>query len=101
MAIVLFTGFLMSIFLGFLIIGKKNKLPSDKFLFFIFVVHAITIGGTYIDDYNSVNNYPLHYLLNVSWLFMFLHGPLLWFYTKFLTDETPMPKLLTIILPNN
>jgi hypothetical protein len=39
--------------------------------------------------------------LNVSWLFMFLHGPLLWFYTKFLTDETPMPKLLTIILPNN
>ena len=97
MAIVLFTGFLMSIFLGLLIIGKKNKLPSDKFLFCIFIVYAITIGGTYIDEYNSVNNYPLHYLLNVSWLFMFLHGPLLWFYTKFLTEENMKLKYIHLL----
>ena len=97
MAIVLFTGFFMSVFLGFLIIGKKNKLPSDKFLFCIFVVHAITIGGTYIDDYNSVNNYPLHHLLNVSWLFLFLHGPLLWFYIKFLTEENMKLKYIHLL----
>jgi AraC-like DNA-binding protein len=97
MAIVLFTGFLMSIFLGILLIGKKNKLQSDKFLFCIFVVYAITIGGTYIDEYNLQNNYSLHHLLNVSWLFLFLHGPLFWFYTKYLTDVNMKLKYIHLL----
>jgi len=77
----------MSCFLGFLIIGKRNKLPADKFLFYIFGVYAITIGGTYIDLYNYENNYPLPHLANISWLFLLLHGPFIWFYIKWLTDE--------------
>jgi AraC-like DNA-binding protein len=97
MIILLFTGFIMSLFLGFMIIRKKSKLPSDKFLFCIFVVYAITIGGTYIDDYNSVNNYSLHHLLNISWLFLFLHGPLFWFYTKFLIEENMKLKYINLL----
>jgi len=87
MNILLIIGFAMSCFLGFLVIGKKNKMPSDFFLLYIFIVYAITIGGTYIDEYNHENNYPLPQLVNVSWLFLLLHGPFFWFYVKYLTFE--------------
>lgn len=87
MNILLIIGFVMSCFLGFLLIVKKNKLPSDRYLVGIFTIYAITIGGTYIDIYNFENNYSIPHLANISWLFLLLHGPFLWYYIKYLTDE--------------
>ena len=77
MNILLIIGFVMSCFLGFLLIVKKNKLPSDRYLVGIFTIYAITIGGTYIDIYNFENNYSIPQLANISWLFLLLHGPFL------------------------
>jgi AraC-like DNA-binding protein len=51
----------------------------------MFLVYALTIGGTFLELYNVKNGYPYPHLMNVNWLFLLLHGPLLWFYVKSLT----------------
>lgn len=82
MTIVLFVGFFMSLFLMVLVIGKKNKTLADKILLAMLAVYAIAIGGPYIEIYNRNNGYPYPHLMNNAWLFLLLHGPLLWFYVK-------------------
>jgi AraC-like DNA-binding protein len=82
MTIVLFIGFFMSLFLMVFVTGKKNKTLADKILLVMLVVYAITIGGPYIEIYNRNNGYPYPHLMNIAWLFLLLHGPLLWFYVK-------------------
>jgi hypothetical protein len=72
----------MSLFLFVLMIGKKNKMLADKILLVMLAVYAITIGGPYIEIYNLNNGYPYPHLMNNAWLFLLLHGPLLWFYVK-------------------
>jgi AraC-like DNA-binding protein len=72
----------MSLFLMVFVTGKKNKTMADKFLLLILGVYAITIGGPYIEIYNRNNDYPYPHLMNIAWLFLLLHGPLLWFYVK-------------------
>ncbi len=85
MTTLLLIGFFMSVFLVALLLGKKNKLLVDKVLMAMFAVYALTIGGTYVELYNVHNNFPVPHLMNVNWLFLLLHGPLLWFYVKSLT----------------
>ena len=82
MAIILLIGFFMSLFLFAIMAGKKNKMLADKILLVMLAVYAITIGGPYIDIYNRSNGYPYPHLMNNAWLFLLLHGPLLWFYVK-------------------
>jgi AraC-like DNA-binding protein len=82
MTIILLIGFFMSLFLIVLMIGKKNKMLADKILLVMLAVYAITIGGPYIEIYNLNNGYPYPHLMNNAWLFLLLHGPLLWFYVK-------------------
>ncbi len=78
----LLIGFFMSLFLIVLLGGKKNKMLADKILLVMLAVYAITIGGPYIEIYNRNNSYPYPHLMNNAWLFLLLHGPLLWFYVK-------------------
>jgi AraC-like DNA-binding protein len=85
MTIILLIGFFMSLFLFALLLGKRNKVIVDKVLLAMFAVYALTIGGTYMDLYNAQNDYPYPHVMNVSWLFLLVHGPLLWFYVKSLT----------------
>lgn len=75
----------MSLFLIVLLIGKKRKSQADKILFFMLMVYAIAIGGPFIEMYNRSHNFPYPHLMNNAWLFLFLHGPLLWLYVKGLT----------------
>jgi len=82
MTIVLFIGFFMSLFLMVFVTEKKNKTLADKILLVMLVVYAITIGGPYIEIYNRNKGYPYPHLMNIAWLFLLLHGPLLWFYVK-------------------
>lgn len=81
----LLIGFSFSLFLIALVIGKRNKTLNDKVLISMFAVYALTTGGTYIELYNVENNYPFPHLMNINWLFLLLHGPLLWLYVKSLT----------------
>jgi AraC-like DNA-binding protein len=65
---------------------KKRRCNSDKYLFYLFLVYALTILGAWSEVYNNRNGFPFPSLLNVSWLLLFLHGPFLWFYVKSLTE---------------
>ncbi len=85
MTIVLLIGFFMSLFFFVLLMGKKNKTLADKALLCIFGVYALTIGGPYIEIYNRTHDFPYPHLINNAWLFLLLHGPLLWLYVKSLT----------------
>jgi AraC-like DNA-binding protein len=85
MTIILLVGFFMSLFLFALLLGKRDKIIVDNVFISMFAVYAITIGGTYLELYNVENDFPFPHLMNVNWLFLLLHGPLLWFYVKSLT----------------
>jgi AraC-like DNA-binding protein len=86
----------MSLFLITLVLGKKDKAKFDKVFVGMLAVYALTIGGTYLELYNVRNDYPYPHFMNVNWLFLLLHGPLLWFYVKTLTQ--PIFKLKPIHL---
>lgn len=85
--VLLLIGFSFSLFLIALLIGKGKKTAVDKVLLAIFAVYALTSGGTYIELYNVENDYPFPHLMNINWLFLLLHGPLLWLYVKALTTH--------------
>jgi AraC-like DNA-binding protein len=61
----------------------------------------LTILGAWSEVYNIRNGFPFPYLLNVSWLLLFLHGPFLWFYVKSLTaiDFSLKPIHLIQLVP--
>ncbi|GEM_PF-719990 len=87
MTVVFSIGFFMSLFLVFLIAGKKSKVHSDKFLAALLFIYALTIGGAYMDLWNRIHDYPLLQFINIHWLFLLLHGPFLWMYVHSLTDQ--------------
>ncbi len=84
---ILIIGVFESIFLILLLLGKKNKVPSDFFLGIIFFLYALSIGGSFVEIYNFRNNFPYPRMINLSWLILFLHGPALWFYVKSITES--------------
>ncbi|MCC5904996.1 MAG: AraC family transcriptional regulator [Balneolaceae bacterium] len=97
MTTILLLGFFMSLFLSLLLMGKKNKTLADKTLLCMFAVYALTIGGPFIEIYNRDNDFPYPHLINIAWLFLLLHGPLLWLYVKSLTVKDFKVKPLHIL----
>jgi AraC-like DNA-binding protein len=81
----LFAGFFMSLFLIVLLAGKRSRVQSDYYLISLLAVYGLVIGGAFVELFNRNNDYPYPHLMNISWLFLMLHGPLLWFYIKSLT----------------
>src|SRR5512133_240228 len=86
MEYILIIGTFESIFLLLLLLGKKNKSLPDYLLGVIFVLYAISIGSVYLELQNIKNNPAYSAITNISWIFLFLHGPALWFYVKSLSD---------------
>lgn len=82
MTFLLIIGTFEALFLILLLLGKKKKSLPDLFLGIIFLLYALNIGTTFIELYNSENGFPYPAVMNISWLFLFLHGPALWFYIK-------------------
>ncbi|PKP02996.1 MAG: hypothetical protein CVU11_10035 [Bacteroidetes bacterium HGW-Bacteroidetes-6] len=76
-----------AVFIGLLILAKRKKSTSDYILFSLFVVYAITIGFSFLEIYNRNNSYPYPIFISVSVPFIFLHGPLLWYYVLSLTKQ--------------
>lgn len=85
MKTLLIIGTFEALFLILLIISKRERRISDFFLGFIFFSFALTIGFTYIEIINAEHGYPYPWALNINWLFIFLHGPALWFYIQSLS----------------
>lgn len=83
----LFAGFIMSLFLILLLAGKRSRVQSDYYLISLLAVYGLVTGGAYIELFNRNNDYPYPHLMNISWLFLMLHGPLLWLYIKSLTSS--------------
>ena len=50
------------------------------------MLYAVSIGSVYLELQNIKNNSAYSAITNISWLFLFLHGPALWFYIKSLSD---------------
>ena len=95
MEYILLIGTFESIFLLLLLLGKKNKSLPDYLLGVIFVLYAISIGSVYLEIQNIRNNFAYSAIISSSWVFLFLHGPALWFYVKSLSDrEFSVLKLL-------
>lgn len=78
-------GTFESIFLLMLLLGKKNKSLPDYLLGVIFLLYAISIGSVYLELQNIEGNLSYSAITNISWIFLFLHGPALWFYIKSLS----------------
>ena len=87
MEYILIIGTFESIFLLLLLLGKKNKSLPDYLLGVIFMLYAISIGSVYLELQNIKNNPAYSAITNISWIFLFLHGPALWFYIKSLSDN--------------
>lgn len=85
MKTLLIIGTFEALFLILLIISKRERRISDFFLGFIFFSFALSIGFTWLEIFNAENGYPFPWALNISWIFIFLHGPALWFYIKSLS----------------
>ena len=86
MEYILIIGTFESIFLLLLLLGKKNRSLPDYLLGVIFMLYAISIGSVYLELQNIKNNHAYSAITNISWLFLFLHGPALWFYIKSLSE---------------
>ena len=86
MEYILIIGTFESIFLLLLLLGKKNKSLPDYLLGVIFMLYAVSIGSVYLELQNIKNNSAYSAITNISWLFLFLHVPALWFYIKSLSD---------------
>jgi len=86
MEYILIIGTFEAIFLLLLLLGKKHKSLPDYLLGVIFVLYAISIGSVYLELQNLKDNPAYSAITNISWLFLFLHGPALWFYIKSLSD---------------
>ena len=87
MEYILIIGTFESLFLLLLLLGKKNKSVPDYLLGVIFALYAISIGSVYLELQNIKNNPTYSAITNISWIFLFLHGPALWFYIKSLSDH--------------
>jgi uncharacterized membrane protein YphA (DoxX/SURF4 family) len=85
MTIFLLFGVFEAFFLILLLTGKKRKSASDLYLGIILFLYALTLGGPWVEIYNYHNGFPYPAFLNISWLFLLLHGPALWCYIKSLT----------------
>lgn len=84
---VLIIGFYQTLILGGIVLTKKQKALSDYFLAGMFIAYGLTLFLGYMEIYNRENGYPYPFLINTSTPLIFLHGPLMWFYIKSITEQ--------------
>lgn len=82
MNFIILVGTFATVFYILLLVIKLRKSLPDVFLGLIFLFYGLNIGLTWAELYNAKLGYPHPRLLNISWLFLLLHGPAMWFYIK-------------------
>lgn len=94
------TGIIITFFLDFLLISKKNKSSADKILaawLFVIGVHLTLFYGFFTEI-----SYQFPFVLGIVIPFPLLHGPFLYLYTMFATNQTSTRKgvyFLHFLLP--
>ena len=97
MKAILLIGTVEAAFLLLLLTAKKKKTVSDFYLGIIFFLFILSIGLTYAEIINSDNGFPFPFIVNLSWLFLFLHGPALWFYITSFSDQKQSFRLIYLL----
>lgn len=87
-------GIIVTFFLAFLLIGKKNKNISDKILVVWFLIIGLHLSLFYLNYSRMVFNYPD--LLGIAIIFPLIHGPLLYLYTGTITNQITFSKIQTL-----
>jgi AraC-like DNA-binding protein len=87
MKLLILFGVFTCIWVNLLLIGKTQKQPADTYLAILFVLYGFTLGGAYFEAYNLEAGLPYPHLMHISWLFLLLHGPALWYYIQSVTRQ--------------
>lgn len=82
---IFFIGTIITLFLSFILLGKKSKSLSDKILFAWFVTIGIHLFIIYLFQTKKIFDYP--HLLGLHIPFPLIHGPFLFIYTTSLTNQ--------------
>jgi AraC-like DNA-binding protein len=83
-------GIVIAFFLDFLLISKKNKSTADKILAAWLFVIGLHLGLYYAYFSNTIYQFPS--VLGVHIPFPLLHGPFLYLYTLFATNQASAKK---------
>lgn len=81
------TGIIITFFLAFILISKKEKSFADKILASWLVILGVHLALFYLNFSGHYKSFP--YFLGIEIPFPFLQGPLLYLYTKALTSSKP------------
>ena len=84
-------GTIVTFFLAFLLIGKKNKNISDKILVVWFLIIGLHLSLFYLNYSRIVFSYPD--FLGIAIIFPLIHGPLLYLYTGTITNQITFSKI--------
>ncbi len=87
-------GVIISFFLAFLLLVKKNKNIADKILFFWLLVIGFHLFMAYLFFIEKIINYA--FLLGINIPFPLLHGPFLYLYTAAVTNQLKNWKINTV-----
>jgi len=87
MKFILIIGIFEALFLAGLVFTQKEKSLSDNILGAFFLLYALNFALSYIEFYNRQHGFPYPAFINTAPPFILLHGPVLWFYIKSLTDQ--------------
>lgn len=83
----LIIGVFEGLFLALLLFTKKKRTFSDSILASFFLIFALNIFLSFMEAYNRRNGFPYPAFILTSAPLLLLHGPILWLYTKSLTDQ--------------
>jgi AraC-like DNA-binding protein len=87
MDILLIIGVFQALIMASLLVAKKSKATSDYMLFSLILVYGLTLFLAFVEVYNRGNGFPFPFFIQSSTPFIFLHGPLMWFYIRSLTRQ--------------
>jgi AraC-like DNA-binding protein len=97
----LLIGIFEALSFAILLFLKKNRCISDGILSLFFFIVSVSMFLVYMDGYNRSHHFRYPFLLFTAAPLILLHGPLLWFYIKTLTQQPfhVSPKHLVHLTP--
>lgn len=90
-------GIFEALFLALLLFSKKEKRLSENVLGIYFLLFGLGICFIFIEYYNRTHDYPYPAFLFLTAPLILLHGPIIWFYVKTLTEPVFRFKLIYLL----
>ncbi|RAJ25087.1 helix-turn-helix protein [Gelidibacter algens] len=80
-----FVGVIITFFLAFILLSKRNKSDADRILFFWLLTIGIHLSFYYLSINGQQFNFP--FLLGIDLSLPLIHGPFLYLYTASVTNQ--------------